>query len=405
MLGWPARQVLALLLVCAAEPASPWAGGEAAADHFPPGSRVELHGLRTTGAALNGQNGTVRAFDADARRYSVLLDGAFWAKRIKPANLKPARPAPAGASGSLPRPWWVVYDAVAASLATLAVWLGMQLCWQFSVSPPQSGEPSAKPAAAEVVEPKETVCSVCKPSGKRSPPASAPSSVSALSDRTTSTSTSNTSRSGTRSWDRFPSKPSNRDDRDREKKLQAAAAALVSRRPTVFPPGVTPQDYINERDWVTWMSKDEEQAAIAQLRELLAEFRGEEGSPEDRFLSEMTLTRYLRARKGDVEAAANMLEETLAWRRASGVAAGTVDCPICCERPGTHTWRQIGFSRQAMPVIYSCAKQEPPGTKVQPQDANCHSEPATPLCFAQRFCATWSNHQLKRGADRQCSTR
>ena len=50
-------------------------------------------------------------------------------------------------------------------------------------------------------------------------------------------------------------------------------------------------------------------------------------------------------------------------------------------------------------------EQEPPGTKVQPQDANCHSEPATPLCFAQRFCATWSNHQLKRGADRQCSTR
>ena len=145
MLGWPARQVLALLLVCAAEPASP-NGGEAAADHFPPGSRVELHGLRTTGASLNGQNGTVRAFDADARRYSVRLDGAFWAKRIKPDNLKPARPAPAGASGSLPRPWWVVYDAVAASLAALAVWLGMQLCWQFSVPPRQGGEPSAERA-------------------------------------------------------------------------------------------------------------------------------------------------------------------------------------------------------------------------------------------------------------------
>ena len=33
-------------------------------------------------------------------------------------------------------------------------------------------EPVAEPAAAEVVEPKEAVCGVCKPSGKRSPPAS-----------------------------------------------------------------------------------------------------------------------------------------------------------------------------------------------------------------------------------------
>ena len=67
-----------------------------------------------------------------------------------------------------------------------------------------------------------------------------------------------------------------------------------------------------------------------------------------------------------------MLEETIAWRQASGVAQDRIDCPICCERPGTHTWRQIGFDRRAMPVIYSCAKQEPAGVKVQPQDSNMH---------------------------------
>jgi hypothetical protein len=141
----------------------------------------------------------------------------------------------------------------------------------------------------------------------------------------------------------------------------------------VWPEGVDqPQDYINDRDWVNWMTKEEEEAAIVQLKELVAEFRGPKGGPEDLFLSEMTLYRYLRARKGEVEAAASMLEETIAWRRASGVAEARVDCPMCCERPGTHTWRQIGFDRRAMPVIYSCAKQEPAGTKVQPQDSNMH---------------------------------
>jgi hypothetical protein len=53
----------------------------------------------------------------------------------------------------------------------------------------------------------------------------------------------------------------------------------------------------------------------------------------------MTLYRYLRARKGDVEAAASMLEETVAWRRASGVAEDHIDCRkftsnlpgLCCQ--------------------------------------------------------------------------
>jgi hypothetical protein len=140
----------------------------------------------------------------------------------------------------------------------------------------------------------------------------------------------------------------------------------------VWPDGVQPQDYINDRAWVTWMTQEEEEAALLQLKELVADIRGEKGGAADRFLSDMTLYRYLRARKGDARAAASMLEETIAWRQASGVAQDRIDCPICCERPGTHTWRQIGFDRRAMPVIYSCAKQEPAGVKVQPQDSNMH---------------------------------
>lgn len=154
--------------------------------------------------------------------------------------------------------------------------------------------------------------------------------------------------------------------------MREEISGLVARRPMVWPEGVKPQDYINERDWVTWMTKEEEEAAIVELKALVADFRGEVGGPVDLFLSDMTLYRYLRARKGDSQAAASMLEETIAWRQASGVAQDRIDCPMCCERPGTHTWRQIGFDRRAMPVIYSCAKQEPPGVKVQPQDSNMH---------------------------------
>ena len=354
---------------------------------YAPGARIEIHGLQSD-QALNGLLGTaVSPLDAETNRVEISVDGAFFSKKIKPANLKAAPPSSGGDQVDN-RGWWAVYDAVAVVWALLTIGLtarccGVDVCcglcaseddnegatdrpkptkspWLAVEVPPASGKDGARPPASP---------------GKISPPASAMSSYSAGTPEWASSRGSQSSRTGSSgsSSRRFPSKPKPAGAVAEARRQKRMRDGLVARRPMVFPEGVDkPQDYINERDWVEWMTKEEEKEAYSQLNDLVSEFRGEKGCPEDRFLCEMTLYRYLRARKGDVEAAASMLEETVAWRRASGVAEETIDCPMCCERPGTHTWRQIGFDRRAMPVIYSCARQEPPGTKVLPQDSNNH---------------------------------
>jgi hypothetical protein len=120
-----------------------------------------------------------------------------------------------------------------------------------------------------------------------------------------------------------------------------------------------PQQYIQERGFVLWHTQPEEAAAIATLSRAVKHLRT---SPyADAFLTEGCLYRYLRAEKGDVDSAARMLGETVQWRSLANPSH--LDCDLCCERAGSHTWRQVGFDRRARPVVYSCPKQEPPGTK------------------------------------------
>ncbi len=296
----------------------------------------------------------------------------------------PTEAAQDDGAASADRSWWVVYDCIAVASTVLTIALSVRCCSNAAgsggsdhvgavgnrdVTLKSSLASTTAPAAEPMVEvPSAAGTEPAKPS----PPASTLSSCG-VSSRASSRGSTRTSHSGSSSRSRFPSKPiSAAAEARRQQRMREGISGLVARRPMVWPEGVNPQDYINERDWVTWMTQEEEEAAILQLKELVADLRGEKGGPADRFLSDMTLYRYLRARKGDAEAAASMLEETIAWRQASGVAQDRIDCPICCERPGTHTWRQIGFDRRAMPVIYSCAKQEPAGVKVQPQDSNMH---------------------------------
>ena len=370
----------------------PRAASEAAAEapveaaqqrSYSPGSRVEMHGL-SSAVSLNGMLGTVVSFDAEKGRYEISVDGSLFNKKIKASNLKPGPPDEVLSSPDA-RSWWAVYDCVAMASTALTLFMTVRCCCGSDGVESEAGDEGgcnlggskAQPSILKVEVPSNNnVCKVCKDS----PPASALSSYTGVSSGLSSRGSTRTGSSGysgssrSSSSRRFPSKPiSATAEARRQKRMREGISGLVARRPMVWPEGVDqPQDYINDRDWVNWMTKEEEEAAIVQLKELVAEFRGPKGGPEDLFLSEMTLYRYLRARKGEVEAAASMLEETIAWRRASGVAEARVDCPMCCERPGTHTWRQIGFDRRAMPVIYSCAKQEPAGTKVQPQDSNMH---------------------------------
>lgn len=289
---------------------------------------------------------------------------------VKEANRRPLQPA------EQDRSWWVVYDCIAVASTVLAVGLSVRCCSGAAgsaaaghVDTPQKEEEIVKGSLASGTA---AAAELAVPPVKPSPPASTLSSCE-VSAGLSSRGSTRTSNSGSSSRSRFPSKPiSAAAEARRQQRMREGISGLVARRPMVWPDGVKPQDYINDRDWVTWMTQEEEEAAILQLKELVADLRDEKGGPADLFLSDMTLYRYLRARKGDAEAAASMLEETIAWRQASGVAQDRIDCPMCCERPGTHTWRQIGFDRRAMPVIYSCAKQEPAGVKVQPQDSNMH---------------------------------
>jgi hypothetical protein len=128
-----------------------------------------------------------------------------------------------------------------------------------------------------------------------------------------------------------------------------------------------PQDYIAERGNVMWQTEEEESVAFDQLKERVAHLRGPQTQD---FLTDGTLMRYLRAQKGAVEVAAAMLHETVQWRAACQPAH--IDCALCCERVGSHTWRQVGFDKRSRPIVYSCPRQEPPGTKQTAVESNMH---------------------------------
>ena len=177
---------------------------------------------------------------------------------------------------------------------------------------------------------------------------------------------------------RFPSKPVGSPAKAAAKWQNAASVGVAATRAATRTPGEgeQPQRYCEERDSVTWQTAEEEAVAFRELRRRVELFRQEYtndatnpvGSTE--WLTEGCLMRYLRANKGAVDVAATMLEETCAWREAADPMH--IDCGLCCDVTGTHTWRQIGFDKQARPVVYSCPKQEPVGAKNNPHDSCAH---------------------------------
>jgi hypothetical protein len=136
------------------------------------------------------------------------------------------------------------------------------------------------------------------------------------------------------------------------------------------------QDYAADRVGVTWQTRDEEDGALAEFHgsAMAAMVQlGLDQSPDAEFmLSDQTLMRYLRARKGSVDLALEMWCETATWR--DEVKPWHVDCHLCCAAPGTHTWRQIGKDLRGRPVVYSCIRQERDGVKhvsISPSPPSC----------------------------------
>ncbi len=79
-------------------------------------------------------------------------------------------------------------------------------------------------------------------------------------------------------------------------------------------------------------------------------------SPADKeFLTEQTLYRYARARKGDHDAALKMLKGTLEWRGTA--VSHPLHCARCPTDPTSHCFFPIGVTTDAHgqhPVVYGC---------------------------------------------------
>ena len=75
-----------------------------------------------------------------------------------------------------------------------------------------------------------------------------------------------------------------------------------------------------------------------------------------RFLDDVTLCRFLRARDGNVDKAADMLTQHLVWRRGQGMLAREpVRCALCASDPLQHAYCCIGEDVHRRAVMYSCS--------------------------------------------------
>ncbi|XP_071784597.1 uncharacterized protein [Asterias amurensis] len=73
----------------------------------------------------------------------------------------------------------------------------------------------------------------------------------------------------------------------------------------------------------------------------------EEGFLNDKY----NLLRYLRGYDWDVNIAHQKLQATLQWRRK--LRPWETSCKYCDNKPGFHSWRQVGIDKQGRPVVYS----------------------------------------------------
>eukprot|EP00736_Rhodelphis_marinus_P005426 Rmarinus@m.5115 len=97
-------------------------------------------------------------------------------------------------------------------------------------------------------------------------------------------------------------------------------------------------------------AEDAIKEALSAMREELEHVVDDEG-----FLTDQLICMFLRARDWDVARASAMLRSTVEWRAERKPAE--IQCRWCIERPGYHTWRQVGFDRLGRPVVYSCFAQ------------------------------------------------
>eukprot|EP00735_Rhodelphis_limneticus_P006238 TRINITY_DN18619_c0_g1::TRINITY_DN18619_c0_g1_i1::g.1072::m.1072 TRINITY_DN18619_c0_g1::TRINITY_DN18619_c0_g1_i1::g.1072 ORF type:complete len:375 (+),score=40.74,sp/Q55CU8/RSC5_DICDI/25.74/5e-19,CRAL_TRIO/PF00650.15/3.5e-27,CRAL_TRIO_N/PF03765.10/6.5e-05,CRAL_TRIO_N/PF03765.10/4.7e+03,CRAL_TRIO_2/PF13716.1/1.6e+03,CRAL_TRIO_2/PF13716.1/0.024,Metal_resist/PF13801.1/0.019,Zip/PF02535.17/9.5 TRINITY_DN18619_c0_g1_i1:66-1127(+) len=114
------------------------------------------------------------------------------------------------------------------------------------------------------------------------------------------------------------------------------------------------------------LTEDEKKVAITQLEKRLEDVRHLD---KENFVNEHTLNMFLRARNWDVDAATKMMSNTIKWRAEKDPS--NLDCRWCLERPGHHTWRQVGFDKLNRPVVYSCFAQNPTA-HYTPEDSTTH---------------------------------
>mmetsp|Transcript_44259 Transcript_44259/g.100038 ORF Transcript_44259/g.100038 Transcript_44259/m.100038 type:complete len:167 (-) Transcript_44259:81-581(-) len=97
----------------------------------------------------------------------------------------------------------------------------------------------------------------------------------------------------------------------------------------------------------------EAEPALAELRARTAASTA--GLPAA--ILEPMLRRDLREAKGDVERAAELVQNTMEWRRSGKYREDSLGCAVCRAHPGAHPWRQVGFDKQRRPAVYICFAQ------------------------------------------------
>jgi hypothetical protein len=97
--------------------------------------------------------------------------------------------------------------------------------------------------------------------------------------------------------------------------------------------------------------------ALPAFREQVLAQEAARTPAQRRFLSDSTLVRYLRARDGDLAAAAGMLEATLEWRAKhfDTDCASERCCQPCATDARSHCFFPLFTDTAHRPVVYSCA--------------------------------------------------
>ncbi|XP_022083934.1 random slug protein 5-like [Acanthaster planci] len=93
--------------------------------------------------------------------------------------------------------------------------------------------------------------------------------------------------------------------------------------------------------------EEEQSQRLNELQHRSEGLEDEEGFLNDKY----NLLRYLRGYDWDVDTAYHKLKATLEWRQEH--RPWEADCRYCEERPGFHSWRQVGIDKLGRPVVYS----------------------------------------------------